>query len=430
MWPKRTDRGGGAAGAAALRRAASVLLLLAAAAAAEDWPNWRGPRYDGISRETDWDADWPGSGPRQLWTTRVGIGFSSLTVAAGRVYTLGWKDGQDTVWCLDAETGRELWRYSYPAGRWEIEHPGGPASTPAVRDGKVYTLSRDGLLLCLSADEGKVIWQRNIRKEFKVAPRPSEPPRDYGYSGSPLILGKLLILEVGGPDASTVAFEKDTGKVVWAAGNDGAGYGTPAPITLDGVEHLAVFSLQGPVILRTADGNQRSRIKWVTQFGNNACTPIVSDAKMAIHSAYGMGCALFDLSGPQPRLVWRSRAMQSRFASSALYNGYLYGFDQLVLTCLDFSTGQTCWTKSGFGEGTVLVAGDKLLALSDRGILVVAETAHKAFTPISIAKALRSGPCWTVPVMSGGRIYCRSAAGELVCLDVRKRSPATAPGSE
>ena len=393
----------------------------APAASGSDWPHWRGPNHDGVYRGGDWDPNWPGAGPKRLWTRRVGLGFSSMSVAGGRLYTMGWRDGKDTVWCLDANTGKELWRHSYAAGRWNIEHQGGTASTPTVHDGKVYSLSRDGHLFCLRAGSGKVVWSRHIRKEFKVPPRPSVPQRDYGYSGSPLVRGKLLIVEVGGVKASTVAFNKDTGKTVWAVGSEGAGYGSPAPVTVRGTEYVAVLNLFGLVVLRVSDGGVRLRVKWATPYGNNCATPVVVGQKVFISSSYEMGCALIDLSGDRAKVAWRNRNMHSRLATAVYWKGYLYGFDYAVLTCLHFDTGVTQWRDKRYGFGHLIVADGKLIVQTETGILAVGDPSPRGFRPTSLAKALTTRPCWTVPVLARGRIYCRSGAGELVCLDVRKK---------
>src|SRR5262245_4057277 len=181
--------------------AAGLLVsLLAPVALAGDWPCWRGPQLSGISQEKGWRDLWPKDGPPIAWRASVGVGFSAVSVAQGRLYTMGHKDGKDTVHCLDATSGKPIWSHSYQAALGDLNFEGGPTGTPTVHDGKVYTLSRWGDLYCFDAAGGKVHWSRNLVKEDNVkAP-------GWGFAGSPVILDKLLLLNVGN---AGMALEKD-----------------------------------------------------------------------------------------------------------------------------------------------------------------------------------------------------------------------------
>src|SRR6476659_3881146 len=199
-----------------------VLFVVAAScsflpfAHAVDWPQWRGINRDGISSEEISPASWGKDGPKQLWRKEVGTGVSSVVVRGGHLYTMGNKGGTDVVFCLDASTGAEIWRHTYSQGVEARQFEGGPAGTPTVDGDRVYTLSHEGDLFCLSATSGKILWSKNLQRDFGGI------RQKWGYAASPLVDGNLVVLDAGGPGASTVALDKITGAVKWKAGNDGA----------------------------------------------------------------------------------------------------------------------------------------------------------------------------------------------------------------
>lgn len=175
-------------------RSLSLVLLACAGltGSANDWPRWRGPDSNGVSTEKGWTIDWPKEGPRQLWKASVGIGFSSVAVAQGRLFTLGNREGTDVVYCFDAATGRELWKHSYPCPIDAKYYEGGPGATPTVDGDRVFTLSKRGHLFCFDAGTGRIVWKKNLMEELGV----TKP--EWGFAGSPLVEGNLLILNVGG----------------------------------------------------------------------------------------------------------------------------------------------------------------------------------------------------------------------------------------
>jgi len=374
-----------------------------------DWPNWRGPDRNGISRETNWKARWPEEGPKVLWKASVGTGFSSIAVSDGRAFTMGNTDDVDTVWCLDARTGKRLWKHSYSCSKAPRNYEGGPSSTPTVDGGRVYTLSKDGHLFCFEAPTGKIVWQKNVRKDF-AAKKPT-----WGFASSALIIDDVLYLNVG---SSGLALKKATGKAVWQSGKGPAGYATPVPFNHKGKRHLAIFGQNALIVVEAATGRQLCRSPWKTSYDINAADPIIWDGKAFISSGYNKGCSLVEIA-PEPRTIWQNRSMRNHFNSCVLLDGYVYGFDESQLRCLDAKTGQQKWTQKGLGKGSLMAAQGRLIILSARGELVTADANSESFKQISRAKVL-SGKCWTVPVLAGGRIYCRNAAGNVVCLDVKE----------
>jgi outer membrane protein assembly factor BamB len=390
----------------------SASCFLLPLANAVDWPQWRGINRDGISSEKISPASWGKEGPKQLWRKEVGTGVSSVVVRGGRLYTMGNKGGTDVVFCLDAATGAEIWRHSYPHPLDDRQFEGGPAGTPTVDGDRVYTLSHEGDLFCLSASSGKVLWSKNLQRDFGGI------RQSWGYSGSPLVDGDLVILDAGGPGASTVALDKSTGAVKWKTGSDDAGYSSPVAFTLAGIRCIAVFKAAALVGLNTANGQELWRYRWKTYADINASTPIVFGDKIFITSGYRTGCALIQVSPGKVTEIWRNKNMRSQLASPVLIQGSLYGIDGNVgageLRCLDFGNGQIKW-RQNVGGGTLIAAGGYLLALSERGELVVAEASSTNYREVARAQVL-GGHSWVAPAVADGKIYCKNNQGTLVCL--------------
>ncbi|MET0223406.1 MAG: PQQ-binding-like beta-propeller repeat protein [Terrimicrobium sp.] len=395
-----------------------VLFVVAAScfflpfAHAVDWPQWRGINRDGISSEEISPASWGKDGPNQLWRQEVGTGVSSVVVRGGHLYTMGNKGGTDVVFCLDASTGAEIWRHTYSQGVEARQFEGGPAGTPTVDGDRVYTLSHEGDLFCLSAASGKVLWSKNLQKDFGGI------RQKWGYSGSPLVDGDLVILDAGGPGASTVALDKITGAVKWKAGNDGAGYSSPVAFDLGGVRSVVIFKADALVGLNSASGQELWRYPWQTKYDVNAPTPIVSDNKIFITSGYDTGCALLQVRPGKVTEIWRNKNLRSQLASPVLVQGYIYGIDGNVgkgeLRCLELANGAIKW-KQKIGGGTLIAAGGYLLVLSERGELIVVEASPTNYREVARAQVL-GGHCWVTPAVADGKIYCKNNQGSLVCL--------------
>ncbi len=402
---------------AATASAIAVLLFCAFsfASSAEDWPQWRGPNRDGISNETQWSSMWPADGPKQLWKTSVGTGYSSVAVSNGRVYTMGNRDKTDTIYCLDASNGTEIWNHSYPCVADGAGHPG-PASTPTVEGEFVYTLSREGDLFCLDANSGKPIWSKHIVNDLGA-----KYP-EWGYATSPLVLDNMIIMDAG----VALAVDKSNGNLIWKTKDygkswgikeQGGGYSSPYAFNLNGKQLLAVFNSSGLVILDPSSGRELVSHPWKTNYNINGATPIVSGSKIFISSGYSVGCALLEISESGLTTIWQNKNMSNHFASCVLWEGHLYGFDENQLRCLDWKTGDLKWTQRGLGKGSLMLADGKLIIMGDKGDLAIAEASPDSYKELARARVL-SGLCWTVPVLSGGKIYCRNHEGELLCLDV------------
>ncbi len=387
-----------------------------------DWPQWRGREENGITTERlparpDFSET--------LWQQKVGTGFSSMAVAEGRVFTMGHsglKDsGSETVWCFNAMTGAEIWRHSYPSPLLDRFYEGGPGATPTVRGGKVFTYSKHGRLHCYEAATGKPIWQRDMLAEAGL----SEPP-EWGFACSPYFLTDDTLLIEAGP---TFALDPATGRVRWKGEQFTPAYGTPKAFTIGARKLVAVMKTEGLVVLDADKGTTVATTQWKTSFDTTATTPIIHEGRMFISTGYDRGCALFELADGALKKRYENKSMSNHMNNSVLIGGHLYGFDGTAhrgrpteFVCLEFATGKEKWrvpSSTGLGCGSVMGTADgTLLILSERGELLAAPATPDGFKPTARHQVL-GGRCWTVPVLADGRVYCRNARGELLCVKVK-----------
>ena len=388
--------------------AALLVLLTFEKAGAADWPQWRGIHRDGISVEKGWQAE----SPKLLWKANFGTGCASFAIAGDQVFTMG-NDPAETgsVYCLEAKSGKILWKHSYPSALEPFMFEGGQCSTPTVDGDSVFALGRQGQLFCLKKATGAVVWSKNLAADFNVK------IAKWGYCGSALVLGDKVIVEVGGPGASVVAFDKTSGKVLWKIGDEAQSYGSPYPFLHDGKQCIAFFNAFGLVVREAADGREVMRYPWKTQYEINPTTPIVAEGKIFISSGYGHGAALLPLGVADPKPLWESKAMKTHMNSCVLWQGHLYGFDESALTCMEFATGTVKWQQKGLGKGALILADAKLIIQTEEGALAIAEASPEAYKEISSTPAVAKRS-WVSPVLANGRIFTRNNLGEVACFDV------------
>lgn len=379
-----------------------------------DWPQWRGPKRNGISEEKDFRIQWPKEGPHRLWTAKVGIGFSSVSVVGGKLYTMGNVTDVDHVMCLEVATGKLLWDYKYPCAAVDPNGYHGPRCTPTVDGERVFTVSRRGHVLCLNAATGALVWTKNLVTDFGGG------IPVWGFAGSPLVEGELLILETSAAARSVAALDKKTGRVVWANGNFAAGYSSPVAFPLARDRAVAVFSAGGLTGRAASNGRILWHYNWRTTYEVNAATPIVFEDKIFISSGYNSGCALLQMTADTIKPVWSNKNMKNHMNSCVLWQGHLYGFDEGQLCCLDVITGAVKWTNPSYGKGSLMLADAILILYGERGRLGLAEASPAGFRELASAQVLGGNNTWAAPVLANGRIYCRSQA-DLVCLDVTGR---------
>jgi outer membrane protein assembly factor BamB len=288
-----------------------------------------------------------------------------------------------------------------------------------VEANRVYTFSREGQAFCLNAASGARIWGKDLYRETGA------PPPRWGFAGSPLVQGKLVIYNIGGAGA---ALDKVSGRLVWKSSAGTAGYASPVAYTVGGQRGVAIFTGTALVGVDPVSGRVLWQYPWQTVYEVNAADPIFAGDTVFISSNYNRGGALLRLgrgggaqrgAGPRgPTVVWENRNMRNHFNSCVLLGGYLYGNDQNTLKCLDLRTGAQRWQQRGMGKGGLIAVNGHLLVLTERGTLALSRANPVQYTELAHASVLR-GTCWTHPVLANGLVYCRSHEGELICLDLR-----------
>ena len=394
-------------------------LTVAATTGRADWPNFRGPRYDGISRETGLKTDWNHPIPL-VWERTIGAAFSSFAAVGDKVYTCGTANGKQVLYCLEADTGAIVWQHPIEK-EYRQEHGDGTRATPTVDDGRVYILGALGTLLCLDADSGKEIWRRQF----------THPPT-WAYSGSVLIEGDLAIASGGESDGALVAFDKATGELRWKCGDQPVGYATPYPFTFESKRYVAGFMGKSLIIAEASTGRRVFNKEWRTSWDVNAASPLFHDGYLWIGSGYRTGCELLKLRADGDSLaadsVWKSKVLMNKFQSCILHEGHLYVSDQKALVCADFLTGQERWRKRRSKHGTLVLADNHLFLLTQAGQLQIADVSPKGFEPTATADIL-SGRCWSLPVLHRGLMYARNLE-RVVCLDLRSKVTQRTTGKE
>jgi outer membrane protein assembly factor BamB len=410
-------------------RAYPLLLLtlpcLAALAArpqgqtATDWPQWRGPDRTGLSRESGLLPQWPSGGPRVVWTaSNLGAGYGSVAISGDQIFVQGTRAGQSIVVTLNRADGKEMWSKAIGTSLDNDQGPG-PRGTPTVDGERVYVLTENGDLICLLANDGTWVWQRNILKEFGGRNIP------WLISESPLVDGNQLIVTPGGRNAGMVALDKMSGKTLWTSKelSDQAGYASPIVADVQGVRTLMTLTSEAGVGVRASDGKLMWRYARVANYTANITTPVFSDNKVFYSSAYGTGGALLGLraEGAEVRAqeIYFTREMENHHGQLVLVNGYLYGYNNSILTCLEFATGKRMWRDRSVGKGTVTYADGHLYILSEDNVVGLVEA-----TPAGYREKGRfqirdqRWPSWANPVVSGGRLYIRNQ-GTLASYDIQ-----------
>ncbi|HUP24456.1 MAG TPA: PQQ-binding-like beta-propeller repeat protein [Thermoanaerobaculia bacterium] len=396
----------------------------AVAGAVDDWTQFRGAARDGISRETGLLERWPDGGPPEVWRRPIGQGFSAITVSDGMLYTLA-ADGITTDGIAEGETreyaialrasdGAEVWRTVLDRA-YADDRGSGPRSSPTVWRDRVFVLSGYGKLFALARADGAVLWRRDL-----VADHGGRLPI-WGYSASVLVDGELLFVAGGGDQGSILAFRPESGALAWSAGSSHPSYASPVAVDLAGLRQI-VFLQGDRLVGMSSEGEELWTYPWPVINNINVATPLVLPAdQIFVSTSYDVGAAVVRVSRSGDHFevaeVWRSRVMKNHFHASVYWRGHIYGFDNAFLSCIDAATGKELWRTRGLGKGSVLVADGKLVVLSERGRLVLAELDHEAFREIS-AHQVFEARAWTAPSLSNGQLYLRSES-ELVRLDLR-----------
>ncbi len=405
----------------------ATILWLAAAAIppnlshAADWPQFLGPNRNGSIVQTNLAKTWAKEGPRTVWQHKVGEGFGGPVVSAGKLIVFHRIDGKEVVECLDAKTGAVLWRGDYPARyRDDFGFEEGPRATPAIADGRVFTFGANGDFIAWDLATGTKLWSIDTRAQFKTG------KGFFGIACSPLVEGNAVILNIGGKDgAGIVAFDAASGKVLWQATDEEASYASPVAATLGGKRRLLVITREALVALEAADGKVVFRHAWRPPMNASvsAATPLVIGDLIFISASYGTGASLLRFKEGVPEIIWsRDEVLSAHYATAVQHGGFLYGFDGrqeqgCELRCVELRTGKVQWSESGLKAGTVTLANDQLLVLTERGELIQAPANPAGFKPGQRAQILPF-VVRAHPALSDGFLYARSK-DKLVCVDLR-----------
>ncbi|HZS08868.1 MAG TPA: PQQ-binding-like beta-propeller repeat protein [Blastocatellia bacterium] len=386
-----------------------------------EWPQWRGPERNGISRETGLLKSWPANGPAMIWSiSNLGNGYGSLAIKGDRILVQGVQSGSSVVFCLNRADGKPVWTATL--GRSLNQDKGrGPRGTPTIDNDRVYALSENGDLACLKFGDGSVVWRKNILKEYGG----SNP--NWLISESPLVDGDRLVVTPGGNQAGIVAMDKMTGKTVWTTKelSDDAGYASCIAVDVQGVHTIIGFTARAGVGVRAADGKLMWRYEPPANRTANCATPVFADNKVFYTSDYGTGCGLLELKAQNGEVkaeeLYFSRDMKNHHGGVVLVNGYLYGYSDSTLTCVSFATGRTVWRDRSVGKGSLTYADGNLYLLGEDNVVGLAEATPQGYREKGRFQIADQGlPSWAHPVVCGGRLYVRNQ-GMLMCYDVKAK---------
>ena len=384
-----------------------------------DWPQWRGPRRDGVSAETGLLKDWPASGPPLAWTaTGAGEGYSSFAVANGRAFTLGARGDSEYVIAFDAATGKRLWDVAH-GRRFNNDRGDGPRATPTVEGDRLYAYGASGDLAAMDAASGKVFWKINLLEKFGGS------NINWGLSESPLVLADRILVNPGAPGASIVALRKSDGSLLWKSESDEAGYSSAVLHELGGIRQAIFFTGERALGLDVETGKLLWSYNQVANRTANIATPIVRRNRVFLSSDYGTGAALLELTpvntGIAAREVYFTRDMRNHHASSVLVREHLYGFSSAILTAMNFNTGQVAWRDRSVGKGSVVYADERLYLFSEGGTVGLAEANPDAYREHGRFQ-LKTGnlPTWSHPVVADGKLFLRDQ-DRLYAYDVRAK---------
>jgi outer membrane protein assembly factor BamB len=405
----------------------TAILLAGIQITAHDWPQFLGPTRDGVYRGPALASAWPAGGPRKVWQKQVGQGFAGPVVAGNRLILFHRSGNEEIVEALDARTGAAGWRHAYAtAYRDDFGFDEGPRAVPVVAGGRVYTFGAEGRLTALDLATGRLLWTDDTRR-FGVR------KGFFGAAGSPLVEDGRVIANIGGTlsgkGAGIVAFNAESGAVLWTATNHEASYSSPVGATFDGQRSVVLFTRSGLIGLDPATGAVRFQRMWRSRSASsvNAASPLVLGNLIFVSATYETGAAVFRVQGSELVQLWASDdALSNHYATSVHHNGVLYGFHGRQeygpsLRAVDLNTGAVKWTADGFRAGSVTLAGDRLLIVRESGELVMAAATPDGYRPLAQAQILPR-TVRSFPALADGFLYVRNndtGKDTLICLDLR-----------
>jgi outer membrane protein assembly factor BamB len=387
---------------------------------AEDWPQFLGPTRNGVYAGTNFNLRWPKEGPAVVWQMKVGEGFAAPVIADERLVIFHRVGNKERLDCVEARTGKPVWNFEYGTDyRDDFSRGDGPRATPAIADGRVFAFGPGGVLTCVSFTNGANLWSVDTQKEFGAS------KGFFGMACSPLVEGRAALMNLGGKGAGIVAFDAASGKVLWKTGTDEASYSSPVCTAINGKRYALFLTRKFFTALDPATGKVVFEYPWQPSIDASvsAATPLAIDDLVFISASYGAGAAVLKIKASRPDKVWSGDdILSNHYATSVHHAGFLYGFDGRQeqgcnLRCVELKTGKVRWSQDRFGAGTVTLASDQLLILTEKGELICAAASPSEFKPTSRAQILPYG-VRAYPAIADGLFYARSGE-KLVCLDLR-----------
>ena len=379
---------------------------------AADWLHYRGPFANGVVAEGGWLVTQ--GVVREVWRAQVGVGSSSSVVSDGWLFTAGHSGGNEVVRCLSAGNGRERWKFSYPVALDPNLFEGGSRATPTLGKSGLYVLSHEGHVYCLDIATGTVRWKRHLVVDFGAV----KP--EWGFSGAPLVYGEQVIIDAGGLGASAISLDADSGELRWKSGTDKISYAGPLAVNLEERSTLVFFKAGALIGVEPRTGRELWRHPWKTDYNVHAASPLpIGGDRLMISSGYNAGACMVQISGDKVSEVWRNKNLRCHINSPTVWGEFIFGIDGNTgggnLVCISSLTGERQWEEKSVKGGALIVAGGKLICVSEKGDLVVAEARGDAFKQI-LRKPVLKQRTWAQPVLVDGRLYLRDNAGNLVCL--------------
>lgn len=396
---------------------------------AQDWTTWRGPNANGTVSKAKWNPEALKT-PKVLWKTDVGFGHSTVAIKKDRLYTMGTDfkvtDGdtvcQDRVLCLNAKTGQRIWDYAFDAQPTMFI---GPRATPVLDGNRLYTVNWNGKVLCLNAKNGKLIWKRDV-----IADSLTRNHR-WGISASPVVDGNLLIINVA---KHGIAFNKKNGKTVWKSDYAQAGLATPRRFKYHGKALMAIVGIDSLYAVEAKTG----RVAWSYRWHCFTDPLVIDDDHLFLMGSLVRGSkyksVLIDMSADTLREVAGSRNLLAHFTTAVVKDDHAYGFAHVrrkqPMQCVNLKTGEEIWSEDLGRYGAHIMANGKLIIITGLGELIIADATPEGFNRLASTQVLHVPAyedqkadtqkewCWTIPVLSEGKIYVRDTAGEMVCINV------------
>ncbi len=382
-----------------------------------DWPRFAGANEDQIVRGVTIRKDWNDNPPIALWRHPVGPAWSSFAIVDNFAFTQEQRGADEAVVCYHALTGEQLWMHTDPVRFEEAASGVGPRCTPTIDDSRLYALGATGILNCLNPLSGEVLWTRNIVADAKT------DLVMYGMAGSPLVHQDLVIVSPSGDGAAVAAYDRLTGEPRWSAGKQSQSYASPLVTKIAGVPQVLIYSGEGLCGHDLSSGERLWMFDWTNVTKLNLAQPIVlPDQSVLISSGYGSGSARLDITlqadvwKVEPRWV-RPNRFKLKFNGGILRDGFVYGLDEGILSCIDVSDGERKWKKGRYRFGQMLAVADDLLVVTEQGKAVLVAATPQDASEIAEFQAIE-GKTWNHPVLNRGLLFVRNSQ-EAACYDLR-----------